>query len=200
MTTGKEFATGVDYVWLISGHARIRVTRTGGANGVVSGLLLRRRLVRQPSDRAAPVGIVHHQVGRRPCVQLGLLTSMARGSLRVGRRRAGTPLPGAAGISESAPQRDRPAGPTRRTEDTRASHPGITHPRRLPPVRQHDTRASIRPRPIGTTTASRRTAQSARAVGPQHELAGDIAKRDDDAARAASDAVDRRPDAGFGSP
>ena len=39
LKTGKEIATGVYYVYLISGHARIRVTRTAGANGVVFGLL-----------------------------------------------------------------------------------------------------------------------------------------------------------------
>jgi hypothetical protein len=39
VTTGPELRTGVYYVWRISGHARIRVTRTGGANAIVFGLL-----------------------------------------------------------------------------------------------------------------------------------------------------------------
>ena len=39
VTTGPELRTGVYYVWRISGHVRIRVTRTGGANAVVFGLL-----------------------------------------------------------------------------------------------------------------------------------------------------------------
>lgn len=39
VTTGPELRTGVYYVWRISGHARIRVTRTAGANAVVFGLL-----------------------------------------------------------------------------------------------------------------------------------------------------------------
>lgn len=39
VTTGPELRTGVYYVWRISGHARIRVTRTAGANGVAFALL-----------------------------------------------------------------------------------------------------------------------------------------------------------------
>ena len=39
VSTGPALRTGVYYVWRISGHARIRVTRTSGANGVVFGLL-----------------------------------------------------------------------------------------------------------------------------------------------------------------
>lgn len=39
LDTGPELKTGVYYVWRISGHARIRVTRTAGANAVVFGVL-----------------------------------------------------------------------------------------------------------------------------------------------------------------
>ncbi|MEO7270367.1 MAG: hypothetical protein ABIX28_25465 [Vicinamibacterales bacterium] len=39
VSTGPTLRTGVYYVWRISGHARIRVTRTSGANAVVFGLL-----------------------------------------------------------------------------------------------------------------------------------------------------------------
>jgi hypothetical protein len=39
VTTGAELRNGAYYVWRISGHARIRVTRTAGVNAVVFGLL-----------------------------------------------------------------------------------------------------------------------------------------------------------------
>lgn len=39
VTTGPELRGGAWYVWRISGHARIRVTRTAGVNGVAFGLL-----------------------------------------------------------------------------------------------------------------------------------------------------------------
>lgn len=39
VTTGSELGGGVYYVWLISGHAKVRITRTTGANGVAFALL-----------------------------------------------------------------------------------------------------------------------------------------------------------------
>jgi hypothetical protein len=35
-----QFNTGVYLVWNISGHVKINVTRTGGANAVISGVFL----------------------------------------------------------------------------------------------------------------------------------------------------------------